>query len=457
MAGSTSVVDETVAALEQGSVPPWKVEGHLIEAHGLTPPDQFGTAAQVRRRWIGSRAGVEFRHIPLPSAPYMVRYLCERDGVAFELDAADTDMTCCLCGGALTPVGGPADRYAPLVNNYIGGVEDYYSYAGSICVTGDCATEFQVLLQYGTGLGPIGVCRGCYMINRFGGARVKVRERASACRCLGFVFEREEEREQALRTISGAMESIETRLREVLGRWQGEPATVEFLRADDPHSFLLFVDFTADFIDYRGHGAISQAVGAVKGLVAGELRRHGIEPLLSAIAQGYDGDLKPSPRNKRGRYAVAEVRIPLSSFADSFGCDPERLISFVRLDAMGVEKMGWYHHTGMGGEIIAGMYKATKVNPHSPLVSSLERIYAEICEGDLVYGVELPNVEAGVLSCSEGLIPPAGREALRIMGVRTAREFAACLAAQVLAGELNLSLEIARERLYRPSAEAGKG
>jgi hypothetical protein len=455
MAGSTSVVDETVAALEQGLLPPWKVEAYLTEEQGLTPPEQFGIAAQARRRWIGGRAGVEFIHIPLPRDPYMVRYLCEHDRVAFELDAADTDMTCCLCGGALTPVG-EYGRYAPLVNNYVGGTEDYYSYAGSIRVTGDCDTEFRILLQYGTGLGPIGVCRGCYMINRFGGARVKVGERASACRCLGFVFRREEEREQALRTISGAMENVEGRLREVLDRWQGEPATVEFLRADDPHSFLLFVDFTADFIDYRGHGAISQAVGTVKGFVTDELRRHGIEPLLSAIAQGYDGDLKPSPRNKRGRYAVAEVRIPLSSFADSFGCDPERLISFVRLDAMGVEKMGWYHHTGMGGEIIAGMYKATKVNPHSPLVSSVERIYAEVRGGDLVYGVELPNVEAGVLSCSEGLIPPGGREALRIMGVRTAREFGACLAAQVLAGELNLSLEIARERLYRPSELAGE-
>jgi len=34
------------------------------------------------------------------------------------------------------------------------------------------------------------------------------------------------------------------------------------------------------------------------------------------------------------------------------------------------------------------------------------------------------------------------------MGIQTAREFAASLAAQVLAGEFNLALEISRERLY---------
>jgi len=35
------------------------------------------------------------------------------------------------------------------------------------------------------------------------------------------------------------------------------------------------------------------------------------------------------------------------------------------------------------------------------------------------------------------------------MGIRNAREFAASLAAQVLAGEFNLALEISREKLYK--------
>jgi hypothetical protein len=35
-----------------------------------------------------------------------------------------------------------------------------------------------------------------------------------------------------------------------------------------------------------------------------------------------------------------------------------------------------------------------------------------------------------------------------MIGIQTARDFAACMAAQVLAGEFNLAVEIVRERLY---------
>ena len=52
------------------------------------------------------------------------------------------------------------------------------------------------------------------------------------------------------------------------------------------------------------------------------------------------------------------------------------------------------------------------------------------------------------MTSQEGLIPPVGREALRIMGISSAKEFAASLAAQVLAGELNLAVEIVRQKLY---------
>ena len=58
------------------------------------------------------------------------------------------------------------------------------------------------------------------------------------------------------------------------------------------------------------------------------------------------------------------------------------------------------------------------------------------------------NIEVGVVSSREGLVSPVGREAMRIMGIRTAKDFAASVAAQVLAGEFNLALEISREKLY---------
>jgi hypothetical protein len=166
------------------------------------------------------------------------------------------------------------------------------------------------------------------------------------------------------------------------------------------------------------------------------------------IAQGHDGDLKPSPRNKRSRKAIVQVRIPESDFGGLLKVDPEKSISFVEVDGVGSQRLVCPFYSGMGGEILPAVHKATKVNPHSPLVSCFQNIFAERDKGDVIYRVELPNIELGVVSSRKGLISPVGREAMRIMGIQTAKEFAASVAAQVLAGEFNLALEISREKLY---------
>jgi hydroxymethylglutaryl-CoA reductase len=129
--------------------------------------------------------------------------------------------------------------------------------------------------------------------------------------------------------------------------------------------------------------------------------------------------------------------------------DAGKFLSFVHLDSIGARTLGCQFYSGMGGEIIPAVFKATQVNPQSPLVSAFQYIHSWTDHGDLIYRVELPNVEVGIASCREGIISPTAREALRIMGIRTAREFAASLAAQVLAGEFNLALEISREKLYK--------
>ena len=155
----------------------------------------------------------------------------------------------------------------------------------------------------------------------------------------------------------------------------------------------------------------------------------------------------PRPVRRAVRYS-AQVRIPISDFETLLKVEPEKFLSFVEVDSVGAQKLGCPFYSGMGGEIIPAVYKATKVNPQSPLVSSYQNIYAGKEKGDVVYRIELPNIEVGVVSSREGLVPPVGREALRIMGIQTAKDFAASVAAQVLAGEFNLALEISREKLY---------
>ena len=208
------------------------------------------------------------------------------------------------------------------------------------------------------------------------------------------------------------------------------------------------MEFVARFENFRGHSDISRVTGYAKKQLEDLLNHRGIEYDLSIIAQGHDGDLKPSPLNKRGRAASAEIRVPCKDFDKLLNIKADKFLSSVQVDSEGAKRLGCQFYSGMGGEIIPAMYKAVQVNPQSPLVSSFQNIHAELDKGDVAYRVELPNIEVGIASTREGLISPVGREALRIMGIRNAREFAASLTAQVLAGEFNLALEISREKLY---------
>jgi hypothetical protein len=433
-----------MAKLKDGTLAPWKVEEELESSFGVTPPRNFSEAAQCRRRFLEEVTGESFKYIQVPEKPYKARYRCSHDNLVWELDARDDYHTCSLCGGALDPL----EQYAALVANYVGGSEIYFSYAGRIQVKDDVAKMFTNLLVYGTGLGPIGVTRGCHLINRLGGAKVKVDALARAVRCNGYLFESDTARSQARALIEDRLPQIKADMVAQLSEFSGQISAVDFEQVDKDGDHILYIDFVADFEQFRGHGDISRAVGFAKETIEDLLHEAGIGYKLSVIAQGHDGDLKPSPYNKRGRYAAAEIRIPANEFEDTLNVNPDKFLSFVKVDAYGAENLGCQFYSGMGGEIIPAVYKATQVNPQSPLVSSYQNNSAELDKGDVVFRVELPNVEVGIASSREGLISPVGREALRIMGVTTAREFAAALVAQALAGEFNLALEISREKLY---------
>ncbi|MFZ2053706.1 MAG: hypothetical protein WAU81_05860 [Candidatus Aminicenantales bacterium] len=439
------IINDCAGRMITGELAPWKVEQEIAEHYGVAPPENFRPAALSRREFIERTTGERFAFIMLPEKPYITQYKCPDCRFHWELDARDTNLRCSICGEELQPL----PDYRPLVSNYVGGSEAYYSCAGSIQVKGDIEKTFTNLLIYGSGLGPIGVTRGCRYINKFGGAEVRVSEFGRAARCIGYIFSSAEERRRAAEMIGIHLEPIKKEMASLLEEFSGRLSAVEFEAAESQDGYVLFVDFAAEFPNARGHGSLSRAVGLAKRRCQELLSKNGPDFKLSVIVQGYDGDLKPSPRNKRGRYASAEVRIPIKDFEKELNVDPDKFISFVHLDALGARKLGCQFYSGMGGEIVPAVYKATQVNPQSPLVSSFENIYAKSDRGDVVYGVELPNVEVGIASSAEGIISPPAREALRIMGIRTAREFAASLAAQVLTGEFNLALEISREKLYK--------
>jgi hypothetical protein len=164
---------------------------------------------------------------------------------------------------------------------------------------------------------------------------------------------------------------------------------------------------------------------------------------------GRDGDLKPSPRNRRGRYVSAQQIIPVEEFEKLIERPIDDFLSYIELDRQGVlEEIGWPAYTGMGGEIIPAFYRTMKNNPRPHLVSSYQKVYAHIRGTDLIFGVELPNVEVGITSSPEGIISPMAREALKMAGIHSAKEFAAAAAAITLGGEFNFAVRHVQEKMY---------
>jgi hypothetical protein len=111
-------------------------------------------------------------------------------------------------------------------------------------------------------------------------------------------------------------------------------------------------------------------------------------------------------------------------------------------------EQGAFVYSGMGGEIIPSLYRATKVNPRPCNVSCTENLYVELKDNDVIFGVELLNLEVGVASSREGPICPAAREALKFIGITNSKDFAAAAAAITLAGEFNFTLLHIRGEMY---------
>lgn len=446
-------VDKIVSLLKDdlldGRLQPWKVEEAAIEA-GIAVPDNFTVAAQARRAFVAEKSGVPFKHITLPDKPYLVEYLCPEDGSRWWLAAEDTYVCCGMCGSALEILSDEDYRYKPLVLNYIGGVEDYLSYAGEVTVGGDVHKTFQNVLIWGTGIGHLGVSVGCYQLNKFGPIEVKLGEWAYAARNLAFVFDNEVMRSKARNLIEDHLSEIIPQITEAqLTPWGGQVDKVDILYKQHHGDRIMHCCFFTRFDQYRGHGQTSHAVGLAKNIIDGLFQQQGIDCRLSVVGMGRDGDLKPSSRNRRGRYVSAQQNIPIKDYEERLGRPIDEFLSYIELDRQGVlEEVGWGAYTGMGGEIIPAFYRTMKNNPRPFLVSTYQKVYAETRGDDLIFGVELPNVEVGIASGPEGIISPTAREAANIAGVHSAQEFAAALAAVTLGGEFNFATLHVREKMY---------
>ena len=137
-----------------------------------------------------------------------------------------------------------SERFQPLAVNYVGGTEEYYSYAGQIKVFGDVKKTFTILLAYGIGVGPLGISAGCFRINKFGGAEIKVSNRSGSARNLSYVFKSEEEREKAVSVVKEILPILRKEMEiKHLEEFSGEIYEVEFVRRQHHDQFYLYICF----------------------------------------------------------------------------------------------------------------------------------------------------------------------------------------------------------------------
>ncbi len=450
---NNKLIEELADKIKTGKVQPWKAESVLLEEYDVRAPEHFQIAALSRRKCIEELTGQKFNYLELPEKPYLMQWHCPKDNSIWQLEARDTDTVCTHCGSALEPHGSGSDRFLPLVNNYIGGKEEYYSSAGQIKVFGDVDKTFTNLLAYGPGFGSIGISVGCFRINKLGGAEVKVGKWAGAARNLGYIFESEEDREKAVIVAKESLPVLRKEMEEkYLSEFSGEIYEVEFVRRQHHGQFFIYICFYTRFEHARGHGVTSAAVGFARGRLDAEFIDKGVTYIQSLIAMGFDGDLKPSPRNRRGRYVSAQVKMPIQAYEKMSKTGIDKLMSYMEIDRQGVmQEQGGFVYSGMGGEIIPALYRGTKVNPRPYNVSCTENVYVETRGEDVIFGVELPNLEVGAASNKEGPICPTAREVLKFMGIGTSKEFAAAAAAMTLAGEFNFTLLHLRGEMYASS------
>ncbi len=443
-----NTIKKIAQTIHKGEIAPWKAEQAALR-EGVPVPEYMAVAAKARRMFIEEKSGHKFCHITLPEKPYQIAYRCPNDGTLWTLAADDTYLCCGLCGTSLE-LAEEEKRYIPLVNNYIGGVEDYYSYAGEVIVGGDVNKTFQNILCWGPGVGHLGISVGCFKLNKYGPIEVKASDWAVAARNLSFVFDTESERERAKTLIKDKLPEIIPQISQAqLTDWGGEVFDVDFLYKQHHGDRILHCCFYTRFENHRGHGQTSHSAGMAKNMIDEFFKREKINCRLSVVGMGRDGDLKPSPRNRRGRYVSAQQCIPIKDYEKTIGRSIDDFLSWIELDYQGVtEEIGWPAYTGMGGEIIPAFYRTMKNNPRPYLVSCLQKVYANTRGNDLIFGVELPNVEVGITSSPEGIISPMAREALKIAGIHNAKEFAAAVAAVTLGGEFNFATLHVQERMY---------
>ncbi|MEM0201550.1 MAG: hypothetical protein QXR73_00015 [Candidatus Micrarchaeaceae archaeon] len=195
-----------------------------------------------------------------------------------------------------------------------------------------------------------------------------------------------------------------------------------------------YTELSVNFI-YAMHGSLlgHEQATAITGLLAEKIAKRLIDSKINAqqmaLAGGEDGDLRPSPKNVRGRRVSASILIPETVLLEfihkrSKG-DPISEEGVAKSFASRNKSKYWvwndysgsYTHTGMELEVLDAIFSVLKP-PSPPFVSSnidvkVEEVEDEKAAKGIHYTIEMKNFEYG----SEGIITGIRKDAEAIIGL----------------------------------------
>lgn len=172
-----------------------------------------------------------------------------------------------------------------------------------------------------------------------------------------------------------------------------------------------------------------------------------VQPLHWFIEANFSGDKKASYlglQAGRGRKVTASVTVPNALLRKYFRADPEKMLAYGRVAALGATLSGQLGSQAHYANGLAAIYLATGQDVACVSESSVGFTRLEPREDGLFFSVTMPNILVGTVGGGTGL--PSQSAALSIMalkGVGKAAALAEVTAAVCLCGEMSIIAAIA--------------
>lgn len=335
------------------------------------------------------------------------------------------------------------------IENLIGATQIPLGVAGPLLVIGDKGKVISHYIPLATTEGALvaSVSRGCKAITESGGAIVFV-ENVGITR--GPVF-KVKNLEESMKTKTW----IEKKFQALAKVAAATSSHLKLLKADfQIVGRNLFVRFYFDTADAMGMNMATIATEAVANLIE---KQTGAKCV--SISGNFCVDKKPAWLNfisGRGKRIWAEVTLSKKILKDVLKTTPEKMAEVVyRKCLLGSIMSGSMGFNAHYANIIAANFAATGQDLAHVVEGSLGVTTAEVLDsGDLYCSIYLPSLVVGTVGGGTNL--PTQQEALKIMQVKDAKEFATVIGAAVLAGELSLIASLAEGSLVKAHKSLGR-